>query len=168
MSYVWLNERIGLPQVKVYPFTSLEFAFGSAIVYNIAIFFFKKYVDSRDKPLNWRGITKVHNFLMASYSGIAAILLIAASWMDGRFSSYDAFACHPPQRSEFFYLVCYSFYLSKIWEMFDTFSLIAAKKPVIWLHKIHHSITLSIAAIVWYGSGGCDIVPIGKKIYFYK
>ena len=172
MSYIWLNERIGLEHIKQYPLTSMEFVIGAAIFYNLMIWAFQKYMDTRKERFNWRFATKSHNLLMAIYSGVSAIALFYISYRDGRFETYDTYVCHPP-RSEAYYLVCYGFYLSKLWEMFDTVLLIAAKKPVIWLHQIHHTITLGIAAVVWYGSGGMDIIPIGDNLivhffmYFY-
>ena len=40
------------------------------------------------------------------------------------------------------YFICYVFYVSKFYELFDTVLIILKKKPLIFLHVYHHFITL--------------------------
>lgn len=138
-----LHETLGLKVYKYYPLTSIEFMVGYVVFYIVSTYLFQRYMETREK-LNVTFIAKTHNLLLGSASALMAVALLAAAYFDGRFESHDAFHCHP-YRSEPFFFVHYLFYLSKIWEMVDTFLLIANKKPVIWLHYIHHASTLMVA-----------------------
>jgi len=159
---------------KDYPLSSTEFMIFFAIAYNIVCFGFEAFMKNRPK-LNVDSIAKMHNLFMSIFSGVMTILVLLQSWRDGRFSSHDSFHCHPP-RSEFYAHLFYLFYLSKLLEIVDTFLLIASKKRVIWLHRLHHTSTPSVVVIVFHGSVGHDLLPFVENLivhffmylYFYN
>jgi hypothetical protein len=141
-----------------YPLTSLGFMAGQAAGYNVVCWMGTRYMAGREKlELSW--LAKAHNIALSAFSGLLAGYLLVIAARDGRFESHDALHCHPTLSPEYEHII-YLFYLSKLWEMLDTVLLIAAKKPVIWLHKIHHSSTLSIVGAHYYGTVPFEIVGV--------
>eukprot|EP01121_Diplochlamys_sp_Union-15-3_P004960 TRINITY_DN1517_c0_g1_i2.p1 TRINITY_DN1517_c0_g1~~TRINITY_DN1517_c0_g1_i2.p1 ORF type:complete len:248 (-),score=9.91 TRINITY_DN1517_c0_g1_i2:24-767(-) len=145
-----------------YPLTSIEFMIFQAIGYNAACWIFTKYMEKRE-PLNTKTLTQVHNLAMSLFSLILTVVFLVETYKAGYFESLDSLLCNPP-RTPAVMMLFYLFYLSKLWEMLDTFILIANKKKVIWLHQIHHTSTLSLMGCAFYGSVGHDFIPVIENL----
>jgi hypothetical protein len=94
--------------------------------YNVSCWAFTRYMTDREK-WNVQTLAKVHNVALSVFSGVIAVWVLVVAVHDGRFDSHDAFHCHPTISADY-YDIGYVFYLSKLWEMIDTFLLIATKK----------------------------------------
>ena len=104
------------------------------------------YGDARD-AIRWvASYARVHNVLLAAGSAVAFVVLTVRAYADGRYSSLEAFACRPngPTSTDG---IIYMLYLSKMVEFLDTLIMIAAKKRVHWMHRLHH---LSTMGLVWH------------------
>jgi len=151
--------------LRSWPMTSLEFMVAHAFAYNGACWAFSKYMKDKE-PFRVGAIARVHNAALSAFSLILALVVIAFAYRDGIFATHETFHCHPP-RSDAMGIIFYLFYLSKMWEMVDTFLLIASKKPVIWLHQIHHASTVSVVGFVFYGSVGHEFVPLVENLFVH-
>jgi len=151
--------------IKSWPLTSVEFMICHAFAYNAACWAFTKYMKDK-KPMLVGKIAKVHNAALSAFSLILALVAIVVAYRDGIFATHYTFHCNPP-RSTAMGIIFYLFYLSKLWEMVDTFLLIASKKPVIWLHQIHHASTVSVVGFVFYGSVGHEFVPLVENLFVH-
>ena len=135
-----------LPDGKT-PLTSRPFLLGALSCYFLVALFFERYMGRRAKPIAW--VAKyafAHNLFLAIGSAFAFCVLVARAAADGRFDSLDAFACQARKTTSTDGII-YLIYLSKMVEFADTMIMIAAKKRVHWMHRLHH---LSTMGLVWH------------------
>lgn len=101
------------------------------------------------QPMKLKWLSFFHNLFLSAFSffiffAIVWDLLLLYLKYDFTTMFCDSEAKGAQGRIVYFY---YVFYLSKIYEFVDTFLLIFKRKPVIFLHRYHHFITLIMAYI---------------------
>mmetsp|Transcript_11247 Transcript_11247/g.31556 ORF Transcript_11247/g.31556 Transcript_11247/m.31556 type:complete len:333 (+) Transcript_11247:34-1032(+) len=124
-----------------------------------------------------RLVSKFHNLALSLASLAMVVGHLVGTYQDGGLSSLDAYLCHIPKpRSHLSELVFYAFYLSKLWELFDTFLLLCLQKTPIWLHLIHHSTTAGMCFFAYRGDAStsnlvlvtnCTVHTIMYFYYYY-
>jgi hypothetical protein len=145
ISYLRQPSTYGL--LSEYPLANLQTIIISVILYNLFIEGFTRYMRNRP-AMKLPRFTLIHNISLGLYSGFSALLLLHEAYYAGMFDSHDSLTCNTPITYSIV-LIGYGFYLSKFWEYVDTALLIANKKPVIYLHRIHHSTTAFAVLITW-------------------
>eukprot|EP00128_Syssomonas_multiformis_P000647 Colp12_sorted_trinity150504_noHs@26961 len=143
------------PEMATMPLASKEAMVIEAVLYLLGEYAFTRFMRDR-KPLNVGTIAKIHNTLLALFSFVCLVIGSKMAYDDGRFSSHDCFHCHAPRSRPYSFLV-YAVYLSKFWELVDTALLVASKKPVIWLHRIHHLTMVSGVGLNFHGGVAYDV-----------
>lgn len=157
--------------------TSFEFLAAVHVVYLTILSLLIKYMKNRTRP-SWVPVVSFwHNLNMSILSFVMLVGLILGSYWDMRFDSFETFGCHPVDPyvgATPFWM--YIFYLSKMLEFIDTFLLVLSKKELIWLHKIHHLTTMSLAWHAMHTEFSLDIIAAGSNcivhtimyVYFAK
>lgn len=120
-------------------------------LYIIVVFGIKFLMSKREKGFKMRTISIIHNAIMtflsvAMYVGMLVSFL--SMWKRHSFS-LEVIFCDAAKREVNrgpLYFWVYLFYLSKIYELFDTVILVLKKRPLKFLHVYHHWITLTL---VW-------------------
>lgn len=149
-SHLWALDNFEWER-NVTPFTSKEFLFGTIAVYLVTLFSLKYYMS--DKPaLSLKNASLVHNaFLtlisLAMFLGAASSMLSVA-WKRGL---WDGVVCEKNNMKGAMYYWAYMFYLSKFYELLDSYLLVLKKKPLIFLHVYHHAIVITVC---WVGFEG--------------
>eukprot|EP00466_Bigelowiella_natans_P008708 jgi/Bigna1/56435/estExt_Genewise1Plus.C_980062 len=149
------------------PFTSMEFAFGIHGLCAALLLISSVVMHKRSKPSWHSSVCFIHNTSMCLFSSVMLVLLIVGAVGENRFTSIDSFLCHRPhgEPSGLISFTMYMFYLTKIMELFDTFLTVLAKRPIWWLHIIHH---FSTASMVLHANGSnhsLDILCAGLNCF---
>lgn len=135
------------------PFSHLQVPLFVIAVYLLSIFSIQIYMKER-KPFSLKWITFVHNVALTMLS---VVMFFGAFY--GAYRKYQSqgfwagLVCEQhqePIRGSLFYW-CYIFYLSKFYELLDSFLLVLKKKPLIFLHVFHH---LIMPFVCWAGLEG--------------
>eukprot|EP00211_Chloroparvula_japonica_P004758 CAMPEP_0119131892 /NCGR_PEP_ID=MMETSP1310-20130426/10849_1 /TAXON_ID=464262 /ORGANISM="Genus nov. species nov., Strain RCC2339" /LENGTH=685 /DNA_ID=CAMNT_0007122489 /DNA_START=115 /DNA_END=2172 /DNA_ORIENTATION=+ len=129
----------------VTPFTSRRSFYSAHVVYLSALLWLQSVMKGRKTPGWVKPFSFFHNTFMALLSLAMLIGIVLGAYLEGRFSSAEAFLCKRTQPSVGLVpFTMWVFYLSKGLEFIDTFLLILRKKELIWLHKIHHLTTMGL------------------------
>lgn len=78
-----------------------------------------------------------HNALLSLFSFLMSVVAFQ------RLCERSDIFCETPRSSPIFF---WMWYFSKVWEWLDTAFLIAANKPISWLHYNHHMTTVSVVS----------------------
>eukprot|EP00467_Chlorarachnion_reptans_P000727 CAMPEP_0114520270 /NCGR_PEP_ID=MMETSP0109-20121206/19476_1 /TAXON_ID=29199 /ORGANISM="Chlorarachnion reptans, Strain CCCM449" /LENGTH=956 /DNA_ID=CAMNT_0001701123 /DNA_START=112 /DNA_END=2979 /DNA_ORIENTATION=+ len=158
-TFTWSNPSV--------PFTSIEFAFGIHFLCAAMLLVSSVVMHKRKKPSWHSSVCFIHNVSMCIFSTVMLCLLIIGGMLEGRFASADAFLCHRPHGnpSGLVSFTMYMFYLTKIMELFDTFLTVLAKRPIWWLHIIHHFSTASMVLHAAGSNHSLDILCAGLNCF---
>jgi len=126
----------------VTPFSHLQVPIVASIIYLLSLFALQNYMQDK-KPMTLRWITFAHNVILTilafvMFTGVAygAVLKYQAQ---GFWSGLVCEQEQNPIRGPLFYW-SYIFYLSKYYELIDSFLIVLKKKDLIFLHVWHHFI----------------------------
>mmetsp|Transcript_34110 Transcript_34110/g.42122 ORF Transcript_34110/g.42122 Transcript_34110/m.42122 type:complete len:186 (+) Transcript_34110:367-924(+) len=106
-------------------------------------------VTIAEKTSRFEGLvryTKLHNVLLAGFSGVTSVLTFGIMYRENHFSSFQSAVCAPPKDPAFEY-ISFIFLLSKIWEWVDSILLVKKGKQLRFLHWFHHMTTVSLYEI---------------------
>jgi fatty acid elongase 3 len=140
-------------RVGVTPFSQLQIPIVISVIYLTTLFSLKSFMNDR-KALSLKGFSFIHNIILTVWS---LSMFLGASY--GAILKYKAsgfwagLVCeqHPdPMEGPLFYW-SYIFYLSKFYELVDSYLLVLKKKPLIFLHVFHHFI---MPFVCWAGLEG--------------
>jgi len=135
------------------PFSHFQVPLGISVAYLISLYGLQGYMKDR-KPFSLKNFTVVHNFFLCFLS---LYMFLGASY--GAFLKYSSqgfwagLVCEQdanPIKGPLFYF-SYIFYLSKFYELLDSYLLVLKKKPLIFLHVWHHFI---MPFVCWAGLEG--------------
>jgi len=135
------------------PFSNFEVPLLVGVVYLIALFSAKTYMKER-KAYTLKIATCIHNAFLTILS---LTMFLGATY--GAYLKYQnqgfwaGLVCEQdkdPMKGPLFYWA-YIFYLSKFYELLDSFLLAFKKKPLIFLHVYHHFI---MPFVCWAGLHG--------------
>jgi len=124
------------------PFSHIQVPVILSILYLISLYSLQAYMKDK-KPQLMKKFTFVHNTLLTILS---TLMFLGTSY--GAFLKYQSqgffngLVCEQeiePIRGPLFYW-SYIFYLSKFYELIDSYLLVLKKKPLIFLHVFHHFI----------------------------
>jgi len=135
------------------PFSQLQIPVVIAVSYLISLYVLQGYMKEK-KPYVLKYPTFVHNVILTLLS---LTMFLGSSY--GAYLKYNAqgfwagLVCEQesePMHGPLFYW-SYIFYLSKFYELIDTYLLVLKKKPLIFLHVFHHFI---MPFVCWAGLEG--------------
>ena len=92
-------------------------------------------------------IKRLHNIALSAVSLGMGIVMIRATYLDGRYASWTSMACQNTPNEGLYGAANFAYLLSKIWEWADTYFLSLYGKRVIPLHFFHHMTTFTMAAL---------------------
>jgi len=135
------------------PFSNIHFPVFITVGYLISLFALKNWMKDR-KPFQLKSVTLVHNVFLtllslAMFVGAAYGALLkyqSAGFWAGLVCEQDP----SPIKGPLFYW-SYIFYLSKFYELLDSYLMALKKKPLIFLHVYHHFI---MPYVIWSGLHG--------------
>jgi len=135
------------------PFSHFQIPVVIAVSYLISLVVLQSYMKER-KPYVLKYPTFFHN---VNLTLLSLVMFLGSSY--GAFLKYrsqgfkDGLVCEQeaePMHGPLFYW-SYIFYLSKFYELIDTYLLVLKKKPLIFLHVFHHFI---MPFVCWAGLEG--------------
>jgi len=135
------------------PFSHIQVPVIVGITYLISLFSLQSYMKER-KPFVLKVPTFVHNLMLTSISVVmflgtaygARTKYLSQGFWSGLVCEQEAL----PIKGPLFYW-SYVFYLSKFYELIDSFLLVLKKKPLIFLHVFHHFV---MPFVCWAGLEG--------------
>jgi len=135
------------------PFSQIQVPVIIALTYLISLFSLQSYMKER-KPYILKIPTFVHNVCLTILSLVMFIgTTYGASLKYNSQGVWAGLVCEQetePIRGPLFYW-SYIFYLSKFYELIDSFLLVLKKKPLIFLHVFHHFV---MPFVCWAGLEG--------------
>jgi fatty acid elongase 3 len=135
------------------PFSHVQIPILIAIVYLITVYSLQSLMRDK-KPYSLKWISLVHN---AFLSALSLVMFLGACY--GAILKYKnqgfwgGLVCEQmkdPIKGPLFYW-SYIFYLSKFYELLDTYLLVLKKKPLLFLHVFHHTV---MPFVCWAGLEG--------------
>jgi len=135
------------------PFSQLQVPVTISILYMVSLFSLQHYMKDK-KPLKLSLLSLLHNIFLTFLSLV--MFLGASSGAVLKYATQGIWAglvCEQesePMKGPLFFW-CYIFYLSKFYELLDSFLLVLKKKPLIFLHVWHHFI---MPYVCWAGLEG--------------
>jgi len=122
------------------PFSHFQVPILASIMYLISLFALKNFMKDR-KPLSLKTITLVHNVFLTCISLVMFCGATYGAILKYREQGFWAgLVCEQdsqPIKGPLFYWT-YIFYISKFYELIDTYLIVLKKKPIIFLHVWHH------------------------------
>lgn len=135
------------------PFSNIQIPIAFVTIYLISIYSLQNWMKAR-KEFVLYGVSLIHNAFLSLLS--LAMFLGAAYGATKKANAlgfYSGLVCQQdrdPIKGTLYYWA-YIFYLSKFYELLDTYLLVLKKKPVIFLHVFHHTV---MPFVVWSGLQG--------------
>jgi len=135
------------------PFSHLQVPILAGVGYLISLFVLQNMMKDK-KPFKFHTFTIIHNIFLTVASLSMFLGASYGAFLKYRSSGFWAgLVCEQesdPIKGPLFYW-SYIFYLSKIYEMIDSYLLVLKKKPLIFLHVFHHFI---MPFVCWAGLEG--------------
>jgi len=135
------------------PFSHFQLIVFVSILYLVSLFSLKNWMKDR-KPYTLKYATFVHNVILTL---ISTIMFIGAAYgaalkyqNQGFFAGLVCEQDPQPIKGPLFYW-SYIFFLSKFYELGDSYLLVLKKKPLIFLHVFHHFV---MPYVCWAGLEG--------------
>jgi len=135
------------------PFSHFQIPTVVSVLYLITLYSLQNYMKDK-KPLTLKIPSLIHNLFL---SILSLMMFVGASY--GAYQKYSAsgfwagLICEQdrdPIKGPLFYW-SYIFYLSKFYELLDSYLLVLKKKPLLFLHVFHHTV---MPFVCWAGLEG--------------
>eukprot|EP01080_Neovahlkampfia_damariscottae_P000816 gene816-9066_t len=186
MSNITLENTLGYIQNFEYtsetPFSHYTTPLAISFSYLLIIYVLKLLMNYKKEPFSLHYISLIHNINMTLLS-LGMFLGLVYSLFDfylqvGDLSTFfDLMLCDTNNKVTLkgpIYFICYIFYVSKFYELFDTVLIVLKKKPLIFLHVYHHFITLNLMFVLlhsgvpvqWLGATTNCFVHIVMYYYY--
>ena len=160
------------------PFGNVFAPWIGIVFYLFSIYVLTTFMKTRSQRYEILNFSRFHNVILCIWSGIMLIgslynlgyhYLIKGRSIKYLISDPDLEVYHS------FQFWFYIYYLSKFYEMIDTFILILKKKKLIVLHVWHHAIMIYLGwlwvdskwTLVWYGMTFNTIVHVLMYYYYF-
>lgn len=135
------------------PFSHLQVPLVVGVVYLISLFSLQSYMKEK-KPFVLKIPTFIHNVILTTISTVMFLGVFYGAFLKYESQGFWAgLVCEQdpqPIKGVMFYWG-YIFYLSKFYELIDSFLLVLKKKPLIFLHVFHHFV---MPFVCWAGLEG--------------
>ena len=121
-----------------------------SVSYLLVVLILKLLMNMKQTPFSLHYVSLIHNINMtllslAMFLGLIYTLVEQYLKVGNFFEFFQLMLCDSNKELTLkgpIYFICYVFYVSKFYELFDTVLIILKKKPLIFLHVYHHFITL--------------------------
>ncbi|KAJ3154644.1 hypothetical protein HDU89_007882 [Geranomyces variabilis] len=156
----------------VTPFSSLTIILATWSLYFSGILFLKFYMRNRP-PFALRTATALHNLFLCGASAAICVGVVREVYRRATTRGVDEIFCtaDPDSLDGPLSWYLYLYYLTKFYELADTFILVLKKKPLIFLHWYHHAIViLMVWSWIHYGivfSALGTIANTGVHVFMY-
>jgi len=151
------------------------------VTFYVFMVHFLQNVMKFKKPFGLKWLVIVHNIFLTIVSTImtAGFVISGVKYMMRENKAYEtvgeAIVCDCEH--EFYHEISpwiRLFYVSKYYELFDTLFLVLKKKPVMFLHEIHHVLTLLIAysglrteyTVMWIACLVNSVIHVAMYYYY--
>jgi len=122
------------------PFSHIQVPVVATLFYLVSLFLLQAWMKDR-KPYVMKGFTFVHNVILTLLSTTMFIGTAYGAYLKYQSQGFfEGLVCEQesqPIRGPLFFW-SYIFYLSKFYELIDSYLLVLKKKPLIFLHVFHH------------------------------
>lgn len=126
--------------------------------YPLTVLFVQWLLKARKAPVPIGSIPAVHNLVLCLGSLVMFLGTLQAAYVDSQENQwlwasegkYTWLVCFPPGTKSIgrIFFWSYVYYLSKFYELLDTFILVLKKKPLSLLHVYHHAVVV-VMCYLW-------------------
>jgi len=135
------------------PFSHIQVPIVSSILYLITLYGLQAYMKDK-KPQSFRNFTLIHNIFLTTISTAMFLGTAYGAYIKYQVQGFfNGLVCEQepePIKGHLFFW-SYIFYLSKFYELIDSYLLVCKKKPLIFLHVFHHFV---MPYVCWAGLEG--------------